>query len=425
VKGARISVNKRGTFVNLGANGIYYRQRIDSPGNSVREEVPEIKPSQNFNHTISTADVEKVTDVDSRSFIKELEEKSKRFEFFIPFGVLISIFIFFWGISYLNEVVRTVESSKDVFTIAHRKVNIREMPSKNSTVIYRAQEFEKFDRAGTDTIEWARVFVKRNPDQIGFVHSSMGAFSKEIANHSEFTRVEDYPVLKFLFAILVICLIGWCVFLYRFDKKRKTLELHYTMDDATRELYESFLSYFKDFSSSKKIWQNLHRQDVSDSKYHAGATQLVSRIPVGGIYTHRLPSTFLKTNVKVPCIKLKGIELYFFPERIILKRGLKFGAMFYRNITISNNMSKFVEEESLPSDATVIDYTWKYLNKNGGPDRRFSNNRQIPICLYSEYAFESDSGLNEVITTSKTGGMDGFSKFIDIIADFQRTLNLN
>jgi DNA polymerase-3 subunit epsilon len=29
VKGARISVNKEGTYVNLGAHGIYYRQKIN------------------------------------------------------------------------------------------------------------------------------------------------------------------------------------------------------------------------------------------------------------------------------------------------------------------------------------------------------------------------------------------------------------
>ena len=28
------------------------------------------------------------------------------------------------------------------------------------------------------------------------------------------------------------------------------------------------------------------------------------------------------------------------------------------------------------------DYTWQYANKSGGPDRRFNNNRQLPICLY-------------------------------------------
>lgn len=26
--------------------------------------------------------------------------------------------------------------------------------------------------------------------------------------------------------------------------------------------------------------------------------------------------------------------------------------------------------------------TWLYVNKNGGPDRRFKDNRQLPILLY-------------------------------------------
>ena len=40
------------------------------------------------------------------------------------------------------------------------------------------------------------------------------------------------------------------------------------------------------------------------------------------------------------------------------------------------------------------------MNKKGGPDRRFSNNRELPICLYGEMDFKSSNGLNERIHCS-------------------------
>jgi len=51
--------------------------------------------------------------------------------------------------------------------------------------------------------------------------------------------------------------------------------------------------------------------------------------------------------------------------------------------------------------------------------RRFAGNLQIPVCLYSEYTFESDSGVYEKIMTSKEGVMDNFSNFIRTLGDFQ------
>ena len=52
------------------------------------------------------------------------------------------------------------------------------------------------------------------------------------------------------------------------------------------------------------------------------------------------------------------------------------------------------------------------MNKSGGPDRRFKDNRQLPICLYGELELSSTSGLNTVIMYSK---QDGFSDSIYIL----------
>ena len=62
--------------------------------------------------------------------------------------------------------------------------------------------------------------------------------------------------------------------------------------------------------------------------------------------------------------------------------------------------TRFIESESVPRDAQVVGQTWKYVNKSGGPDKRFKDNRQLPICLYGELELCSSSGLNTVIMFS-------------------------
>jgi hypothetical protein len=86
---------------------------------------------------------------------------------------------------------------------------------------------------------------------------------------------------------------------------------------------------------------------------------------------------------------------------------------------ITSNVTRFIESDILPHDAQVVDYTWQYVNKNGGPDRRFNNNRKLPICIYSEYMFKSDTGIYEVISTSKHSSMDAFAGFLSKIGELQ------
>jgi hypothetical protein len=63
----------------------------------------------------------------------------------------------------------------------------------------------------------------------------------------------------------------------------------------------------------------------------------------------------------------------------------------------------FVDADGVPSDSEVIGRTWQYVNKNGGPDRRFAHNPQIPIVRYGELILKSPSGLNVVLQCSNVG----------------------
>jgi hypothetical protein len=60
---------------------------------------------------------------------------------------------------------------------------------------------------------------------------------------------------------------------------------------------------------------------------------------------------------------------------------------------------EYVEQESLPSDATVIGQTWKYVRRDGGADRRFNNNRQLPIVKYGVVAFSSPYFITYLIVS--------------------------
>ena len=99
---------------------------------------------------------------------------------------------------------------------------------------------------------------------------------------------------------------------------------------------------------------------------------------------------------------------------------------------INKYTGRFIEDEGKPFDGTVIDYTWRYVNKSGGPDLRFSNNPRIPIMKYTYMDFSSTNGLNEKFMLSKADVGDSFinelerlqnKEFKDNYDDFENSYN--
>lgn len=93
--------------------------------------------------------------------------------------------------------------------------------------------------------------------------------------------------------------------------------------------------------------------------------------------------------------------MHFFPERLLIFSAKGVGAVAYHDLEIQVEKVKFVESGKAPADSEVVGRTWKYVNKKGGPDRRFKDNVELPICLYEEMTFRSRTGLNERIQLSR------------------------
>ncbi len=83
---------------------------------------------------------------------------------------------------------------------------------------------------------------------------------------------------------------------------------------------------------------------------------------------------------------------------------------------------RFHETEGVPSDAEVVGHTWAKTNKDGSPDRRFKGNYQVPICVYGQIAFRSQTGVAEeyMVSNAKTA-----LAFVEAVQLYQKTLAEN
>lgn len=94
------------------------------------------------------------------------------------------------------------------------------------------------------------------------------------------------------------------------------------------------------------------------------------------------------------------MSLFFLPDVVLCWDGGTFGSIAYQDLRLTQSLTRFIEDGFVPADATIVDRTWRYVNKNGGPDRRFNNNAQLPIAQHGVLVLTSSKGLNIHLNTS-------------------------
>ncbi len=219
------------------------------------------------------------------------------------------------------------------------------------------------------------------------------------------------PVAIPIFALLLGAAI-W------FDNRNRQTALAYLLEDDPLADFESLTRCFDDLSLSKKIWLIEAAGHTDDRKRNAGANVIVQRNSIRPDF--RLPK-IVRSNLTAPMIPAGKQSLYFLPDLLLIQEGSRFGVVEYSDLECRATITNFVEEQSVPSDSKIIDHTWRYVNKNGGPDRRFNDNRQIPVVEYLELDLKSRQGLKERFQISS---VEHGQKFVDGIKTYKKALNL-
>jgi len=190
------------------------------------------------------------------------------------------------------------------------------------------------------------------------------------------------------------------------DTMRKTVVILYDFEPGVDESFRRFHEWAQAVSASRRAWHIAASGEVYDRKYHAGASAIVRRNPT---LLRTAAPPLVRTNVPVLSVGAGRQTLYFLPDRLLVYDPQGVGAVSYRTLDVSVTRQQFIEESGVPGDATVVGHTWRYVNRSGGPDRRFSSNPQLPICMYDELHFRTASGLNEVVQLSRSGIGEGFA----------------
>lgn len=218
-----------------------------------------------------------------------------------------------------------------------------------------------------------------------------------------------------LLMVSVLCTLGvaWVAFN---DVLRKTVVLMYELDPPQEAALEALHEAAQHLTSASGGWHVSSRASVRDSKYHAGASSLIAR---NATRFDRAAPPFVKTNIQTVAVAVGAQTLHFFPDRVLIYDRNGVGAVSFNELRAQAGETSFIEDGAVPRDATVVGYTWRYVNKKGGPDKRFKDNRQLAVCHYDELSFHSGTGLNELLHVSRAGSAP---VFVDALARMARVV---
>lgn len=200
-----------------------------------------------------------------------------------------------------------------------------------------------------------------------------------------------------------------------FIRRKGKVNLDYEIEEEQFAQVQQRIEPFLQMADSQCVWRIVQQTGVNNPKYAAGASTQMKRTKATA--SRKLPFP-LSSNGISAAVSTKKETLVFLPDKLLIMQGRKIGALDYKDVHARAGYSTFIESDRVPGDAKIIDWTWKYVNKNGSPDQRFSNNPRLPVCKYGKITLNSAAGLNTIIMFShaeltQTGPISGYGDAVN------------
>ena len=193
-------------------------------------------------------------------------------------------------------------------------------------------------------------------------------------------------ILIFINPIIALLPAGFFVWI----TLKKGVKLDYNLDKNALEKWDKENAAWHELGSCGKLWYT-YLTATTKERFNAGAKH-GSQIEVVKI-VNKLP-WYLKTDLRPFILQIGKKQFAFMPDTILVIERSKIGAVNYSEIDFKFGIQPYAGEIGAPKETEIMRYTWLRVNKDGSPDRRFKDNRQIPIYKLGAIYMTSTSGLN-------------------------------
>jgi len=204
----------------------------------------------------------------------------------------------------------------------------------------------------------------------------------------------------FLFGIPVVYLTRLIV-MRVVDERMEPVKLNYRFNDRTSEEYGRLIQ-------ALNVLSDAHVWTLSESQN--GGYVRSSKV-LFGVKTPKL----LKSNVNPACLLIGTDKYWFFPDCVVSFEGGEYYASRFSKLSLD------LDDATVYDGQEVIGYRWHHSRVDGGPDRRFRTNYQIPTYrdVFNTYRalVLNIGGDNTILIANKKSGDKGFES---LASQYQR-----
>lgn len=201
----------------------------------------------------------------------------------------------------------------------------------------------------------------------------------------------------------VVRLVSW--------EENTKIAITFESSDSSQRAYAAMVRAFDILKSSVKKWDITADKATDQLVERTLATRSVNRHPVNFDFSSTDLIQF--TGRAMWFENINGDDILIYPGVAVIPRADgAFALIDLRELHITSENHGFHEEDDIPKDANIAGYTWAKTNKNGTPDRRFKENYQIPICIYGNITFQSQTGVTEEYMVSNADAAQAFSEAV-------------
>ena len=196
------------------------------------------------------------------------------------------------------------------------------------------------------------------------------------------------------------------------------VDLELDMKEEAKNAYEELIPAFQELGKSNFIWDVTSSTDVDMVRTRSAIPTTVERVQTSLRQTE-IPG--IKSIYKALCFtNMNGADIYLYPGFVVMyKSPENFGIVEMSQLELNYKDTEFVETEVTPKDAEHIRSVWEKSNKDGSRDKRYSENKQLPVMGYGEITLSSETGIYEKYMFSNASSAKSFilkiNNFKDLI----------
>lgn len=183
------------------------------------------------------------------------------------------------------------------------------------------------------------------------------------------------------------------------DELEKQIEtcriaLEIDLEAGIESTYGALLNSFRALAACERSWDATAETDIDRVRERSSASFALTRSSVTLDCSGCELLLSSRSAMRFP--NANGGDLFLYPGMLLVyNHAGSFALIDLNEVRVEYSRTRFIESERVPVDAPVVGETWEKVNKDGSRDRRFADNRKLPVVEYGTLRFVSAAGLNE------------------------------